>query len=692
MQRVRSGLFVFVSTVSLITLLLFGNVFLTNAQPGSTPRVWSITPDVSTFLADTATYTATFNQAVTGVDPTDFVVVGADGQIDEIEETTPTEFRITVTKITAEAPPLLVLVDDDTIVNDAGIPLGGSGHGNGNEVSSMQVNQSAPTSPATTAAIKPRSGGVNVGYDTSIKLTSAGIPVISYADDTYKDLKITICDTVLCGNPTIKVLDSTGMVGYFSSLALTTTNAPVVSYADFTNGDLKLAVCSDAACTSVTTRTVDSSGTAGGFSSIALTSTNIPVISYLEELTSALRIAICNNAACTSPTIVTIDETNDVGYFTSIALTSTGLPVVSYIDRTDGDLNIATCDTLSCASPTIQSITGTAGAYWATSLTLTDDNYPVVSYFDNVEQELRLITCANTNCSSAVINVVDTTDNVGQASSIQLSSDGFPIISYYDYTNTNLKLAICTDATCTAPTIRVVDSDGSVGLLNSLALTSTDLPIIAYYDQTNQRVKLYYDQVVTDTGKPDSISKTAPANAAIITTTRATLTWDAVVNTSDYEYCISTSATTCTSWTSTIGSASQTSVTVTDLSYNTRYYWQVRTTNAAGITLGNKGTTWSFSVVQLPASFAKSSPANNATKQKTSVTLSWAASTRATSYEYCIALTTATCTTWKSTGTARTATVTGLTKNKSYYWQVRARNSGGTTLSATTFWKFTTAP
>jgi hypothetical protein len=100
----------------------------------------------------------------------------------------------------------------------------------------------------------------------------------------------------------------------------------------------------------------------------------------------------------------------------------------------------------------------------------------------------------------------------------------------------------------------------------------------------------------------------------------------------------------------------------------------------------------SFTVTLLPTSFAKSSPANNSTKQSTSVTLTWAASTYATSYEYCIALTTAACTTWKSTGTARTATVTGLTKNKAYYWQVRAKNAGGTTLSATTYWKFTTAP
>ena len=99
-----------------------------------------------------------------------------------------------------------------------------------------------------------------------------------------------------------------------------------------------------------------------------------------------------------------------------------------------------------------------------------------------------------------------------------------------------------------------------------------------------------------------------------------------------------------------------------------------------------------FTVILPPASFAKSAPANNAKNQPTIVTLKWAASTRATSYEYCIALSTKTCTTWKSAGTARQLTVRGLAKNKVYYWQVRAKNAGGTTLSTTTYWKFTTAP
>ncbi len=118
----------------------------------------------------------------------------------------------------------------------------------------------------------------------------------------------------------------------------------------------------------------------------------------------------------------------------------------------------------------------------------------------------------------------------------------------------------------------------------------------------------------------------------------------------------------------------------------------MRAINTDGNAVADSGTSWQFDVFLPPVSFAKTAPRNNATKQKTSVKLSWAASTRATSYEYCIALSKAACKTWKKTGTARTVTVKGLKAGTSYYWQVRARNGAGTTLSASTFWKFTTAP
>jgi hypothetical protein len=97
----------------------------------------------------------------------------------------------------------------------------------------------------------------------------------------------------------------------------------------------------------------------------------------------------------------------------------------------------------------------------------------------------------------------------------------------------------------------------------------------------------------------------------------------------------------------------------------------------------------------LPGAFNKSAPANNATgRSRTALALSWAASTNATRYEYCVdTVNDNVCnTTWVSTGTARTVTIGGLGSRTAYFWQVRAVNAVGTTLgNAGTWWRFTTA-
>ena len=98
-------------------------------------------------------------------------------------------------------------------------------------------------------------------------------------------------------------------------------------------------------------------------------------------------------------------------------------------------------------------------------------------------------------------------------------------------------------------------------------------------------------------------------------------------------------------------------------------------------------------VDNLPGAFGKSSPKNNAKNQPTSLTLTWASSTGATSYEYCVDTSNdnACAGTWLSTGSALQAAAGGLPRRTAHYWQVRARNAAGTTLAnGGTWWKFTT--
>ena len=95
-----------------------------------------------------------------------------------------------------------------------------------------------------------------------------------------------------------------------------------------------------------------------------------------------------------------------------------------------------------------------------------------------------------------------------------------------------------------------------------------------------------------------------------------------------------------------------------------------------------------------PGSFSKTSPANAATNQTTSPTLTWGASSGATGYQYCYDTTNDNaCSGWTSNGSSTSKALSGLSQNTTYYWHVRATNSFGTTYSngsATAFWSFTT--
>lgn len=96
-----------------------------------------------------------------------------------------------------------------------------------------------------------------------------------------------------------------------------------------------------------------------------------------------------------------------------------------------------------------------------------------------------------------------------------------------------------------------------------------------------------------------------------------------------------------------------------------------------------------------PGAFNKTSPVNNAKGISWGPTLKWGASLKATKYEYCIdKINNNKCDSyWKSTGLNKSVTLSGLLHGKLYYWQVRAKNSGGTTIANNgTWWHFTTKP
>jgi hypothetical protein len=92
-----------------------------------------------------------------------------------------------------------------------------------------------------------------------------------------------------------------------------------------------------------------------------------------------------------------------------------------------------------------------------------------------------------------------------------------------------------------------------------------------------------------------------------------------------------------------------------------------------------------------PGALTKATPASGGFVT-TTPTLTWSSSAGATSYEYCYDTTNNnSCdASWVSAGGSTSVGLSGLTNNRTYYWQVRARNADGTTeADSGTWWSFT---
>jgi hypothetical protein len=197
---------------------------------------------------------------------------------------------------------------------------------------------------------------------------------------------------------------------------------------------------------------------------------------------------------------------------------------------------------------------------------------------------------------------------------------------------------------------------------------------------------------VASNSLPGALSKTAPANGAAQQSLSVDLAWSISSGATSYEYCVdSTNDAVCSSsWTSVGASLG---ATVSGLAPNTTYYWQVRGVNDIGATDADSSTWWAFTTATLPGAFTKSAPANGDGSQPNSLTLSWAASSGAGSYEYCVDTTNdgACSGTWTSVATT-SASIGPLTAGATYYWQVRARNTAGSIdANSGTWWSFSVA-
>jgi photosystem II stability/assembly factor-like uncharacterized protein len=192
---------------------------------------------------------------------------------------------------------------------------------------------------------------------------------------------------------------------------------------------------------------------------------------------------------------------------------------------------------------------------------------------------------------------------------------------------------------------------------------------------------------------PGAFAKISPGDSAAGITISPILNWEPSSSVGHFEYCYdTTNDNACDgNWISVWAY----SATLSGLSYNTTYYWQVQAVNSTGRAYADNDVWWNFTTsIAPPGAFTKVSPVHATTGETIQPVLNWETSNGAANYEYCYDTTNdATCSgIWTDSGINTHAELSGLNYDTTYYWQVRAINTGGTThADGGTWWSFTTS-
>ncbi|MBI3111316.1 MAG: fibronectin type III domain-containing protein [Ignavibacteriales bacterium] len=193
----------------------------------------------------------------------------------------------------------------------------------------------------------------------------------------------------------------------------------------------------------------------------------------------------------------------------------------------------------------------------------------------------------------------------------------------------------------------------------------------------------------TNVSAPATPTLVSPSNGSVNQPTTPTLTWNPVSSADTYRLQVSTSSSFATMLIedSTITSTSRE---VGPLSQGTTYSWRVSARNSAGSSTFSSTRTFT-TVPPPPDQPILASPADGATYQPTTLTLSWNAVSGAQTYRLQVSTSASFASTIvdDSTLSGTSMQVGALATNTQYYWRVRAKNAGGTGPSSNT-WSFIT--
>ena len=93
-------------------------------------------------------------------------------------------------------------------------------------------------------------------------------------------------------------MDQPGNVGSFTSITVTPAGLPLISYLDEIAEDLTVAHCNNTACTSSSTSQIETEGSDGEHTAITIGADGLPLVVHAVEGGGALRATHCSNDFC----------------------------------------------------------------------------------------------------------------------------------------------------------------------------------------------------------------------------------------------------------------------------------------------------------------------------------------------------------------------------------------------------------